>query len=60
MEDEAGDRTRYLTHPARFEHSAAVFRTPPPELGEHSDAVLREAGLGAAEIDALRSDGVLG
>ncbi len=31
----------------------------PPAYGEHTDAVLREAGLGRAEIDALRDDGVV-
>ncbi|MEU2157917.1 CaiB/BaiF CoA-transferase family protein [Streptomyces sp. NPDC019396] len=33
---------------------------PIPALGEHTDAVLREVGLGASEIAALRKDGVVG
>jgi len=32
----------------------------PPRLGEDTDAVLREAGMTAFEIAALRADGVLG
>lgn len=32
---------------------------PPPELGEHSLEVLREAGLSEAHIDALRARGVV-
>lgn len=32
---------------------------PVPSLGEHTSAVLREAGLDAAEIAALRSEGIV-
>jgi crotonobetainyl-CoA:carnitine CoA-transferase CaiB-like acyl-CoA transferase len=32
---------------------------PPPVLGEHSDEVLAELGLGAAEIAQLRKDKVV-
>ena len=31
----------------------------PPELGEHSTEVLREAGYGDAEIDELLASGVV-
>jgi crotonobetainyl-CoA:carnitine CoA-transferase CaiB-like acyl-CoA transferase len=30
---------------------------PPPRQGEHTDAILREAGLSDAEIAALRAEG---
>ena len=30
---------------------------PPPRLGEHTDAILREAGLDAAAIAAMRAEG---
>jgi alpha-methylacyl-CoA racemase len=33
---------------------------PPPEPGMHTDALLAEAGFGAAEIAALRQAGVVG
>lgn len=33
---------------------------PPPALGEHTDAVLREAGYDAAEIARLRQSGAFG
>jgi crotonobetainyl-CoA:carnitine CoA-transferase CaiB-like acyl-CoA transferase len=39
--------------------AAPSVRTPTPELGEHSDAVLRELGLGSDEIAALRAKGVV-
>jgi formyl-CoA transferase len=31
-----------------------------PNVGEHSEKVLREAGFGDAEIGALRAEGVIG
>ena len=43
---------------ARGEEDAAVI-TPPPALGEHTDAALSAAGLGAAEIAALREAKVI-
>ena len=33
---------------------------PAPKLGEHSEALLRELGYGAAEIEALKSSGAAG
>ncbi|MDP2306437.1 MAG: CaiB/BaiF CoA-transferase family protein [Pseudomonadota bacterium] len=39
---------------------AAVALRPPPRLGEHTDEVLREAGLQADEIGRLRERGVIG
>lgn len=35
-------------------------RTPPPLLGEHNEAILREAGLSPDEIASLRGSGVIG
>ena len=44
--------------PLDFSASAVGPQGPPPRLGEHTDAVLREVGLRDDEIAALRARGV--
>jgi crotonobetainyl-CoA:carnitine CoA-transferase CaiB-like acyl-CoA transferase len=44
--------------PVRLD-AAPIPRTPPPRLGEHTDAVLREHGVGDAELSSLREAGVI-
>lgn len=39
--------------------AAELPRAPPPLLGQHTDALLGELGLAAAEIGQLRRDGVI-
>jgi crotonobetainyl-CoA:carnitine CoA-transferase CaiB-like acyl-CoA transferase len=48
-----------VASPVRIRGERAPLR-PAPRLGEHADAVLREAGMSADEIAALRRAGVLG
>jgi alpha-methylacyl-CoA racemase len=43
----------------RFGRTPADLALPAPLLGEHSDAVLAEAGLTADERAALRATGVV-
>ena len=40
--------------PTRFARTPAELALPAPLLGEHSAAVLREAGFSADEIESLR------
>jgi crotonobetainyl-CoA:carnitine CoA-transferase CaiB-like acyl-CoA transferase len=44
---------------ARFEKTPAALRRAAPLLGEHTDEVLREIGVAAADLERLRSDGVI-
>jgi crotonobetainyl-CoA:carnitine CoA-transferase CaiB-like acyl-CoA transferase len=46
--------------PLEFSAAAVGPQGPPPRLGEHTDAVLAELGLGADEIRRLRERGALG
>jgi crotonobetainyl-CoA:carnitine CoA-transferase CaiB-like acyl-CoA transferase len=52
-------RMRQTRPAARFEQTPAELRRPAPLLGEHTDEVLRELGLGAADIRQLRAERVV-
>jgi crotonobetainyl-CoA:carnitine CoA-transferase CaiB-like acyl-CoA transferase len=43
--------------PVEFSAAAVGPQGPPPRLGEHTDAVLRELGVSDAELAALRAQG---
>ena len=43
--------------PVNYRKTPGTIRRLPPRLGEHSGEVLREAGMGASEIDALFAAG---
>ncbi len=49
---------RQPRHPTQFTATPAVVGGPAPLLGEHTDRVLSEIGLGD-EVEALRADGVV-
>jgi crotonobetainyl-CoA:carnitine CoA-transferase CaiB-like acyl-CoA transferase len=53
-----GGRARVLASPVRLGGARAAARRPPGP-GEHTDEVLREAGLAGDEIARLRADGVV-
>jgi crotonobetainyl-CoA:carnitine CoA-transferase CaiB-like acyl-CoA transferase len=50
---------RFLTNPVKFEPDAATRYRPAPTLGQHTAAILAELGKSAAEVDTLRSNGVV-
>jgi crotonobetainyl-CoA:carnitine CoA-transferase CaiB-like acyl-CoA transferase len=46
--------------PIKLSETPGSVRTPPPALGEHTDAILsKDVGLDPAEIDRLRADRVI-
>lgn len=61
VEHPTAGRIRLPGIPVKFAATPARVQGPPPLLGEHTDAVLRELlGLSEAEVAALRADGAIG
>ncbi len=56
---EAAEEVRQLGSPMRFSATPARRDAAGPLLGEHSEAVLGEAGLTAEEITSLLADGIV-
>ena len=54
-----GDTTLTVTSPIFMEGQQKVKPRLPPTVGQHSDAVLREAGYDEESIKQLRQDGVV-
>jgi crotonobetainyl-CoA:carnitine CoA-transferase CaiB-like acyl-CoA transferase len=52
-------RLRQPRHPARFGGTPSSIGGPAPTLGQHTDEILEELGLGAA-VEALRASGAVG
>lgn len=52
-------RIEILGQPIKLGRTPAQFRRAPPELGEHTDEVLLEAGFSAEEVAILRRRGVI-
>jgi crotonobetainyl-CoA:carnitine CoA-transferase CaiB-like acyl-CoA transferase len=55
-----GVRTKLPKLPIELDGQRPGLRLEPPTIGEHSRAILREAGWSDDEIDALARDGVVG
>ncbi len=51
--------TRVVPSPIAFSETSATIPGPEPQLGEHTEQVLRESGYSAGEIAALREEGVV-
>jgi crotonobetainyl-CoA:carnitine CoA-transferase CaiB-like acyl-CoA transferase len=49
-----------IEHPLNFERATSGFRSPPPELGEHTREVFRELGYEDEELDEMEAGGVFG
>jgi crotonobetainyl-CoA:carnitine CoA-transferase CaiB-like acyl-CoA transferase len=48
-----------VASPMRFTAAPLVHDRAPPLLGEHSVEILRDIGIGDAEIEQLRKSGVV-
>ena len=48
-------QVRLVASPIKLSATPVQYRRPPPLLGEHTDEVLREFGMGESELAALRA-----
>jgi formyl-CoA transferase len=48
-----------IDHPVNVDGIGKVGPEPAPELGEHTDEILGELGIGPVEIESLRERGVV-
>lgn len=60
MEHAAYGNTRGVNAPLRMAGESIEVRCAPPLLGEHTDAVLAELGVGLEEVERLRKEGIVG
>lgn len=51
-------KLKLLDHPIKMSRTPARL-DPPPELGQHTDEVLRELGFSEGEIESLREKGII-
>ncbi len=56
-----GERSmRQLGSPYKLSSTPTRFELPPPELGEHTEVLLRESGYTMEEIEEMRKEGAVG
>ena len=59
LEHPAWGLIRQVGIPFQLSETPASIRTPPPTLGQDTDAILSELGFGAAEIRALHENAIV-
>jgi crotonobetainyl-CoA:carnitine CoA-transferase CaiB-like acyl-CoA transferase len=52
-------RLRQIGVPIKFSRTPGEIRTPAPEIGEHTEEILKQLGYSQREIDRLRREGVI-
>jgi formyl-CoA transferase/CoA:oxalate CoA-transferase len=60
LEHVAAGTVRVLGTPLKLSATPASVRTPPPSLGQHTDAILDEVGFSAEQIAELRRSRAVG
>ena len=57
IEHPAIGAAKSIANPVKLSGTPVTYHLPPPQLGEHTEAILRELGLGEAEIRSARANG---
>ena len=55
----SGGPLRLVASPIRLSATPVVYRRAPPLLGQHTDEILAELGMGEAQISALRAQRII-
>lgn len=50
---------KLVNTPVKYSYSKPSIRSAPPTLGQHTTEVLAEIGMSDADIESLRSEGVV-
>jgi len=53
------DTLELVASPIKLSRTPVTVRRAPPLLGQHTDEILREAGIEAGQISALRARGLI-
>ena len=60
VEREGGPPLPFVTTPVQMSRTPPHIRSMAPQLGQHTEEVLLEAGYSWEEIEALRREGAIG
>jgi crotonobetainyl-CoA:carnitine CoA-transferase CaiB-like acyl-CoA transferase len=55
----SGETSLQTGFPVKLSQTPAEIQGPPPELGEHTDEILRKAGYSDKEIEGFRKEGAI-
>ncbi|MDY7038674.1 MAG: CoA transferase, partial [Thermodesulfobacteriota bacterium] len=55
----SGEKVKQLSFPVKFSNTPTNLRIPPPELGEHTEEVLKSLDYSKNEIERLIKEGVV-
>jgi len=53
-------KIKVVNNPIKLSKTSAEIKTPAPDLGEHTDPLMKELGYSDEEISALRAKGTIG
>ena len=59
LDHPAAGRIRQLGVPIKLGETPGAVRTPPPLLGEHTEAILKELGRSVEEVEQLKQSGAI-